>query len=128
MTPFQTPKIEAAFAAFPPATRGGLLRLRDLIFDTAAALPEPATLSEELKWGQPAYLTRKGTTIRLGVPKHAQFGLFVHCQTRLIAEFTETFPGEDRIEGTRAVLFDDQGEISAERHGWLIARALTYHR
>ncbi|MDP5218307.1 DUF1801 domain-containing protein [Ruegeria sp. 2205SS24-7] len=127
MTQFQSPKVEDAFAAFPPSAQDGLLRLRDLIFDTAAQLPEPATLSEELKWGQPAYLTRKGTTIRLGVPKQAQFGLFVHCQTRLISEFSQTFPGTDRIEGTRAVLFDEVGEISPERHGWLIARALTYH-
>ncbi|MCL6284687.1 DUF1801 domain-containing protein [Ruegeria sp. 2012CJ41-6] len=127
MTPFQSPKVEDAFAAFPPSAQEGLLRLREMIFDTAAALPEPAMLSEELKWGQPAYLTRKGTTIRLGIPKQAHFGMFVHCQTRLIPEFSQTFPGIDRIEGTRAVLFDDANEISTERHGWLIARALTYH-
>ncbi|MFA3919726.1 DUF1801 domain-containing protein [Ruegeria hyattellae] len=127
MTPFQTPEVEAAFAAFPPSARNGLLLLRDLIFYTASALPTPAKLSEELKWGQPAYLARKGTTIRLGIPKQARFGLFVHCQTRLISEFSEMFPGADRIEGTRAVLFDDPGEVSRERHGWLIARALTYH-
>ena len=114
--------VVAAFETCPEPARASALQLRDLIFETAADMPEVGPLTETLKWGQPAYLTRKGTTIRLGVPKQAQFGLFVHCQTRLISEFSQTFPGTDRIEGTRAVLFDEVGEISPERHGWLIAR------
>lgn len=126
--PFKSPAVEAAYAAFPAPARGGLLHLRQLILATAKSLPDPAPLSEELKWGQPAYLTPKGTTIRLGIPKTAQFALFVHCQTRLISEFVETFPGRDRIEGTRAILFDTPTQISDERHGWLITRALTYHQ
>lgn len=127
MTPFNDPAVEAAFNAFPQSTRTGVLALRDLVLETAGSLPKAQPLQETLRWGQPAYLAPKGSTIRLGGHKAASFALFVHCQSRLMGDFTSTFPGEDRIDGNRAILFDDPGQIDNTRHGWLIARALTYH-
>lgn len=127
MKPFENPLVASAFKALPPQTRAGALALRALVFDTAASLPAVPTVQEELRWGQPAYLAPKGSTIRLGAHKSASFALFVHCQSRLISDFTSAFPGEDRIDGNRAVLFDDTAQIDPTRHGWLIARALTYH-
>lgn len=128
MISFSTPAVADAFAALPDASRQGCLQLRALIFEIAQGLDQPVDVTEDLRWGQPAYLSTKGTTIRLGVPKTAQFGLFVHCQTRLLSDLHDVFPMQDRVEGTRAVLFDDPADIDATRHGWLIARALTYHR
>jgi len=127
MNSFDDPAVQAAFEALPPDTRGGVLALRALILDTAATLPRAQPLQEALRWGQPAYLAPKGSTIRLGGHKSACFALFVHCQSRLIGDFTSAFPGEDRIDGNRAILFDNPTQIDATRHGWLIARALTYH-
>lgn len=128
--PFSDPKVEAAFEVPDAGAKAGLLSLRDLIWDRAQALPQIGPLQETLRWGQPAYLTpqsRSGSTLRLGVPKTGRFALFVHCQSSLIADFLRQFPNWDRVEGTRAVLFDDLGEIDPIRHGWLIERALTYH-
>jgi len=127
MTPFDDPKVAAAFDALPKDARAGALTLRDLIFETAQSLPAAQPLREELRWGQPAYLAPKGSTIRLGGHKAASFALFVHCQSRLMGDFTLAFPDEDRIDGNRAILFDDPDQIDPIRHGWLIARALTYH-
>lgn len=127
MRPFDNPKVASAFEALAPPTRTGALALRDLIFDTAASLSDAPLVNEDLRWGQPAYLAPKGSTIRLGGHKSASFALFVHCQSRLMGDFTSVFPGEDRIDGTRAVLFDSPDQIDPNRHGWLIARALTYH-
>ncbi|NSY38728.1 DUF1801 domain-containing protein [Leisingera sp. ANG59] len=126
---FVTPEVEAGFAVSDPLAREGLLRLRQLIFDTAAETPEAGRVEEVLRWGQPSYImpeTKAGSTIRLGVPKGARFALFVHCQSRLIPEFAAAFPAWDRFEGTRAVLFDDPQQVEPLRHGWLIKRALTY--
>ncbi|MDA7964552.1 DUF1801 domain-containing protein [Ruegeria sp.] len=127
MKPFEDPTVAAAFKALPPGTRAGALALRALIYDTAATLPRAQPMQEALRWGQPAYLAPKGSTIRLGGHRSAPFALFVHCQSRLMGDFTSAFPGEDRIDGNRAVLFDSPDQIDATRHGWLIARALTYH-
>ncbi len=101
--------------------------LRELIFETATSLPRAQPLEEALRWGQPAYLAPKGSTIRLGGHKAARFALFVHCQSRLMGDFTSAFPDEDQIDGNRAILFDTPDQIDPTRHGWLIARALTYH-
>ena len=127
--PFAKPAVAAAFDAVPPEARTGLLRLRDLIFAIAADLPQVPTVTEDLRWGEPAYLTppRIGTTIRLAVPKTGGFGLFTHCQTTVIPDFATAYPGWDRIDGTRGVLFDDPKQIDPVRHGALIRAALTYH-
>ncbi|MBO9413148.1 MULTISPECIES: DUF1801 domain-containing protein [unclassified Ruegeria] len=127
MTPFQDPAVQSVFDGYNPDTQKGVLALRELIFETALTLPSAQPLQEALRWGQPAYLAPKGSTIRVGGHKTASFALFVHCQSRLISDFTSAFPDEDRLEGNRAVLFDDPRQIDANRHGWLIARALTYH-
>ncbi|PCJ07210.1 MAG: hypothetical protein COB16_12090 [Rhodobacteraceae bacterium] len=128
--PFASAKVEQAFDLDDAEARRGLLALRALIFDIAAELPAVGRVEETLRWGQPAYLTpdsKSGSTLRLGVPKGARFGVFVHCQSQLIPEYLTTFPAWDRVEGTRAVLFDRASEVEPLRHGWLIKRALTYH-
>ena len=129
MRPFSSSKVEAAFAAFPDAVRPGLMALRDLIFNVAEETPQVTQLTEDLRWGQPSYLTppRVGSTIRLGIPKEGGFGLYAHCQTTIIADFVSSYPGWDKIDGNRGVLFDDIKQIDPVRHGALIKAALTYH-
>ena len=125
-----TPEVAAAFDAFPDTAKPGLMRLRSLILDCAADLPQIGVLKEELRWGQPASLPatpRIGSTLRLGVPKPGGFAIFAHCGTSIIRDFADAFPGMDRIEGNRAVLFDTADQIDPARHGQLIHHALTYH-
>ncbi len=122
--------VAAAFAAFPPGAQPGLRALRALILSVAADTPEAGRLSEELRWGQPAYLTPDtgaGTTLRLGVPKSGGFALFVHCQTTLIEEFRALAGPDWPVEGRRAILFDGPGAIDDPALRLLICRALTYH-
>jgi hypothetical protein len=116
--------VRAAFEACPAPARAGLEQLRALILATAAEAGIPVT--EALRWGQPAYLAPKGSTIRLGIPKTATFALFVHCQSRLIDRFRAGPGAGHRFEGTRAVLFDHPAEIDAAL-ALLIRDALTYH-
>jgi hypothetical protein len=37
------------------------------------------------------------------------------------------FPKADKIDGTRAILFDEPSQIDPIRHGMLIKSVLTYH-
>jgi hypothetical protein len=129
MKDFATSQVADAFAAFPSAARDGLLELRDLIFATADDLAGVPSVTEDLRWGEPAYLTPPGigSTIRLAVPKSGGFGLFAHCRTTIISDFAQAYPGWDRFDGNRAVLFDDIKQIDPVRHGALITSALTYH-
>lgn len=127
---FATAKVADVFAALPDDARTGMLILRALIFEIAAAHPEVGALQETLKWGQPSYLTPEtgaGSTIRLAAPKAGGFGLYAHCQTTIISEYSAQFGGLDVIDGNRAILFSSPDQIDHGRHGLLIASALTYH-
>lgn len=125
-----TPAVRAAFDALEPRARDALLQLRELVFDVADDTPEIGPVEEVLRWGQPSYITPKkkaASTLRLGVPKNGTFAIFAHCQSSVISDYVALFPDQDRIEGNRAVLFDDASQINPHRHGLLIKSALTYH-
>ncbi|MEM9550368.1 MAG: DUF1801 domain-containing protein [Pseudomonadota bacterium] len=128
--PFADAAVAAAFAAFPDASRAGLLALRRLILDTAAKTPGVGSIHETLKWGQPSYLTHEtgsGTTIRLGIPKEGGIAVFTHCQTTVIADFRALFPDTFRYDGNRAVMLPDPSAPPPDAIGMLIRSALTYH-
>lgn len=127
---FEDPEIADVFNAYPPDVQEGLLRLRALVFEVAAETPEIGRLQEVLRWGQPSYVTpdkKAATTLRLGPHKAARFALFAHCQSRVIADYAARYPGWDRIDGNRAVLFERVDEIEPFRLRSLIKDALTYH-
>lgn len=129
MTPFSSDAVQAAFEAIPLGDRAGLLKLRELIFNVAADLDQVPSVKEDLRWGQPAYLTpaRVGSTLRLGQPKTGGFAIYAHCQTTIISDFAMAYPAWDKFDGNRAVLFDVATQIDPIRHGALIKSALTYH-
>lgn len=123
-------KIAKAIETQPEEAQAGLWALRELILETAAQLPDVGEVTECLKWGQPAFTTpqtKSGSTIRIGCPKSGGFALYAHCQTNIISSFAATFPGQDTIEGNRAIHFSDVDQIDPGRHGKLIAHALRYH-
>ena len=115
--------VAAVFEAFPAEVRARLLGLRARI--VAVALAEHIELEEALRWGQPAYLAPKGSTIRLGVPRSGGFAIYTHCQTTLISDFKAICP-ELKFEGNRAVHFSTN-EDPPETIDLLIHAALTYH-
>lgn len=130
MTQITDPKIQAVFDAYPPDARAGLLLLRDLILSEAAKLPDIGPIEESLKWAQPSYATPKSkaaTPLRLGTHKAASFAIFAHCQTNVINTYATAYPGWDRLDGNRAVLFNDAKDVEPVRLSSLIRHALTYH-
>ncbi|MBC7954281.1 MAG: DUF1801 domain-containing protein [Cytophagales bacterium] len=133
MTPFQSPAVAQAFEAFPTGVRRKLLRLRQLIFDTAATTPGVGALEETLKWGEPAYLTsqsKSGSTVRIGWNKKrpTQYAMYFNCQTTLVETFRTMFPDDFTFEGNRALVFDETGAVPTDALAYCIAAALTYHR
>jgi hypothetical protein len=128
--PFQTLKVKAAYDAFGQKQQGIALMLRDLVFDVARDTPEAGEIAETLKWGQPSFITPKtesGSTLRIGVTKAGDTGLYAHCGTSIISDYAATFPGDDRIDGNRGVLFSTADDIAKDRLRHLIRHGLTYH-
>jgi uncharacterized protein DUF1801 len=132
-TRFERPEVAATFAWYPPAIRRQLLRLRELIFATAAKTPGVGPLEESLRWGEPAYLTtesKSGSTIRLDwKPKSPeQYALYFHCRSGLVDAFRRRFPGVFACEGKRALVFGADETLPAHELRACIALALTHHR
>ncbi|MCP5100098.1 MAG: DUF1801 domain-containing protein [Chloroflexi bacterium] len=125
-------EVTAVFETYPEKMRAKLMTLRQLIYDVAAQTDGVGELIETLKWGQPSYLTTKpksGTTIRIDQVKDkpGQYGLYVHCQTTLIASFRQLYPTEFVYEGNRAIIFDEVDVIPQQLLRHCIELALTYH-
>jgi hypothetical protein len=126
-----TASVATVFAGFPEAKRRALLVARDLILAAAAGDPRVGEVTETLKWGEPAYLTkttRSGSTLRLGLTAGTKApAMFVNCRTTLVGEIRDRYGDRFRYEGTRGIILPmeigDQAE--AVRHAAHLA--LTYH-
>ena len=132
MEPFQHPNVEAVFAAYPDKLRRKLMALRQLIFRTAAEIETVGPLLETLKWGQPSYLTQhsgSGTTIRIDQIKSqpGHYGMYVHCQTSLIATYRDLYAPDLCFEAKRCVNFSVSRDPPKAVLRHCIALALTYH-
>lgn len=124
--------VAAVFDAYPEPVRAALLDLRALILQTAAATPGVGTLTEALRWKQPAYLTAQtgaGTTIRIDALKGSTDGyaLYVNCKTTLVESYRHLYP-DLRFEGRRALILSAKAPPSTDTLRHCIALALTYHR
>jgi len=90
-------------------------------------------ITESLKWGMPSYAPRKaytGTPLRLGVPSgdDHRVGLYVHCQSGLMAEFRLVHGDRVCTEGTRALLLDTRQPLPWDAVDDFIILALTWKR
>jgi hypothetical protein len=125
--------VAAAFAAFPAGVRARLLEVRDLIFETAAAIEGVGPLTETLKWGEPAYLTQatgSGSTIRLGWFRSSEreCAVLFNCRTTLVGDFRSQFPEVFAYEKNRAILLDARESLPKTPLSVCLGIALTYHR
>ena len=125
------PGVAKVFASDPAAIRTRLMEIRTLIFSNATAAGV-GTITETLKWGEPAYLTlesKAGSTIRIGWKPSApaQYAVYFNCQTTLVDTFRTLFP-ELNFDGNRAIVLDEASDVPADSLAVCIAAALTYHR
>ena len=107
------------------------MEIRTLIFSNAAA-EGVGTITETLKWGEPAFLTlesKAGSTIRIGWKPSApaRYAVYFNCQTTLVDTFRTLFP-ELNFDGNRAIVLDEASDVPADSLAICIAAALTYHR
>ena len=58
-------KVTEKFDSYPDHIRDRLLYLRRLILEAASELEDIGEIEETLKWGEPSYITKPGSTIRI---------------------------------------------------------------
>lgn len=124
------PKVEAVFKNYPEALRKQLLALRELIMETAEEIDEITKVEETLKWGEPSYLTRIGSTLRMDwKPKTpTQYYLYFKCTSKLVTTFKEVFAENLNYDGNRAIILKVNESIPKKELKHCIKAALTYHK
>ena len=124
--------ISGVLSTFPTASRKTLLKVRQLILECAAADDAIGTLTETLKWGEPAYLTeqtKSGSTIRLGVDEHKpdSVAIYVNCQTTLVTDIQSKFPGVFECKNNRAIYLPASSPLPTDVLSECLSMALKYH-
>lgn len=123
------PRVEAVFNNYPEHVRIKLEQLRKLIIETATEVETITVLEETLKWGEPSYLTKKGSTIRINSKKSnpEQYAMYFQCTSSLVSTFKIVFKDIFYFEDNRAIVFDLKKDIAIDDLKLCIKTALTYH-
>ena len=126
----KNPNVAAAFARYPEPIREKLLRLRQLVLDTAVETEGVGAIDETLKWGEPSYLTMGGSTIRMDWKEKSlrQYALYFNCNSSLVGTFKELYGEEITFEGNRAIVFRETDELPVDALKHCVSLALRYHR
>ncbi len=122
-------RVALHFDRVPEPARARLLELRQIILE-AARTANAGPVEETLKWGEPAYLTKEGSTVRIDWKERSphEVAMYFHCQTSLVDTFRALYGDLLRFEGNRAILLGLDDEVPVEAIGHCVALALTYHR
>jgi hypothetical protein len=122
-------EVAKVFKNYPTHIRKKVMFLRQLVLDTASETKGVSEVEETLKWGEPSYVTRSGSTVRLGWKKSTphQYAIYFHCKTRLVDTFRELYRDTFKFEGNRAIVFSEDDEIPADELKHCISLSLTYH-
>lgn len=124
------PEVELVFAKYPEEVRKKMIALRELILETAKELEGVTSLEETLKWGEPSYLTKHGSTLRMDWKAKTpnQYAMYFKCTSRLVKTFRVIFENTFDFEGNRAIIFQIDDQIPKNELKKCIKATLTYHK
>lgn len=85
---------------------------------------------ETLKWGEPSYLVKDGSTVRLGwktsSPDH--YAMYFNCNTKLVDTFKELYANLFAFDGNRAIIFHKKDKIAEKPLKHCVKLSLRYHK
>jgi hypothetical protein len=124
------PAVKTVFENYPTQVKSQMNYLRQLVLSTAEELEAVQQLEETLKWGEPSYLTKTGSTVRMDwkAKKPEQFALYFKCTSQLVPTFRTLYGDLFTFEGNRALVFGLEEKIPEKEVKHCIALALQYHK
>ena len=124
------PQVETIFANYPDFVRDKMQHLRNLVIETAEETEGVTLLEETLKWGEPSFVTKNGSTLRMDWKEKApdQYAMYFQCTSRLIDTFRLVFDHKFQYEGKRAIVFQLNQKVPELELKECIKAALTYHQ
>ena len=123
------PRVEGVFNTYPEHVKNKIQHLRSLILDVANQSQDITEIEETLKWGEPSYLVKKGSTLRIDwkPKKPDQYAMYFKCTIKLVETFKVVFKDTFEFEGHRAIVFKLDDSIPETELKQCIGAALKYH-
>jgi len=125
-----TPEVQAKFESYPRLVKSKMLKLRKLVLSAGKEIDGLDKMEETLKWGEPSYLTKQGSTLRMDWKKNKpdQYALYFKCTSKLIPTFKRVYKDLFSYEGNRAIVFQLKQSIPEAELKRCITAGLTYHK
>lgn len=125
-----SPEVDLVFNQYPDAVREKMVYLRSLILEVAKETEGITLLEETLKWGEPSYLTKQGSTIRIDWKKKKpdQYAIYFKCTSKLVPTFRMLYQDLFTFEGNRAITFQMNDQLPALELKQCITAGLRYHQ
>ncbi|WP_289024248.1 DUF1801 domain-containing protein [uncultured Salegentibacter sp.] len=123
------PRVNEVFANYPDFVRDKLQHLRELVIETAEETEGVTVLEETLKWGEPSFVTKNGSTLRMDWKEKTpdQYAMYFQCTSRLVNTFRLVFDDKFQFEGKRAIVFQLNEKIPELELKECIRASLIYH-
>ncbi|WP_109830780.1 DUF1801 domain-containing protein [Reichenbachiella versicolor] len=124
------PSVQEKFDKYPDHVREKMNALRELVIETAQEDEQIDTLEETLKWGEPSYVTKHGSTLRMDWKQKTpdQYALYFVCTSKLVSTFQFIYGDLFQYEKTRAILLPLNGDVPREELKACISKTLNYHK
>ncbi|MBO6571586.1 DUF1801 domain-containing protein [bacterium] len=124
------PKTIEVFENYPGSVRSQMEKLRELVLEAASEVDGIEKLEETLKWGEPSYLTKHGSTVRMDwkEKKPDQYAMYFKYTSKLVPTFKELYPDVFTFEGDRAIIFKLDEKIPENELKHCVKLALNYHK
>jgi hypothetical protein len=124
------PKVNEVFQKYPESVKEKMDHLRTLVLTTAEEIEGLDKLEETLKWGEPSYLTKHGSTVRMDWKEKNpdQYAIYFKCTSKLVPTFKAIYGDIFTFEGSRAIVFKLNDQLPEDELRHCISMALTYHK
>ncbi|MCP4443000.1 MAG: DUF1801 domain-containing protein [Aureispira sp.] len=123
------PRVKSVFDNYPDHIRPKLMNLKELVLEAAKEVEGIKQLEVTLKWGEPSFLAKKGSTVRIDWKKKTpdQYAIYFKCTSKLVPTFKTLYADTFTFENNRAILFKLNDKIPTQQLKHCITLALTYH-
>lgn len=125
----ENPLVKTKIDSYSTRVKKRLYQLRKLILETASQIDSISEIEETLKWQEPSYIAKKGTTIRIDwkskSPQH--YAMYFSCNTRMISTIKSVYGDLFHYEKNRAIVFDLNKKLPKAELQKCISAALRYH-
>lgn len=124
------PEVANVFDSYPKNINSKLNYLRDLIIETANELDDVKELHETLKWGEPSYIAKNGSTLRIDWKEKSpqKYSMYFKCTSKLVESFKNVYGDLFKYEKNRAIYFHLDDKVPKNELKKCIKATLTYHQ